>query len=71
MTPLRAILVAATIAALASLGFDRNPPSRMVETPYCVVDYRAAAKDPMTCEWVEFWTAGYRPCSEQDRFVNA
>lgn len=66
----RAIILAATIAALVCLWSDRSPPPRMVETPYCVVDYKAAAKLP-TGEWVEFWTQGYRPCSEQDRFVNA
>lgn len=65
----RAVIVAATIAALIALYRDRNPPSRMVQVDYCPVTVRGAAKDD-DGEFHFFWTDIYRPCSELDRFEN-
>ncbi len=66
----RIVVLLLTAIALIYMGAHQNPPSRMVETPYCVVDTRAAAKDQQG-HWHIFWTEMYAPCSQQDRFVNA
>ncbi len=65
-----AVIVSATIAALFCLWKDRNPPSRMVEVPYCPVDVKVGAKDELG-EWHIGWTKMYRPCTELDRYENA
>ncbi len=66
----RAAVLLLAILALVYMGAHQNPPSRMVETPYCVVDTRAAAKDALG-NWHIFWSEMYAPCSQQDRFHNA
>lgn len=68
---IRDLVLTLTILALIFMAANQNPPSRMVETPYCVVDVRAAGKNPLTGEYEFGWVQMYRPCSEQDRFVDA
>ncbi len=65
----RAVIIAATLAALVALYADRNPPSRMVQVDYCPVTARAAAKDDAG-EYHFFWVEMYRPCGELDRYEN-
>ena len=66
----RALILLLTILAVIFLAAHRNPPSRMVEVPYCVVDKRMAGKDPFG-RWQFRWGEMYAPCSQQDRFVDA
>ena len=65
----RAVIIAATFAALIALYEDRNPPSRMVQVDYCPVDTRVAGQDEAG-EWHFGWAKMYRPCTELDRFEN-
>jgi len=67
---IRAVILSATIAALIMLWTEPTPPPRKVAavTPYCVIDYLAAMRHPLTNEMVVGWAKGYGPCSEQDSF---
>jgi hypothetical protein len=66
----RDLILTATILAIIFLAAHRNPPSRMVEVPYCVVDQRYAVKD-RSGKWHFGYTDAYGPCHLQDRFVDA
>jgi hypothetical protein len=66
----RDLVLTATFLAIIFLAAHRNPPSRMVETPYCVVDKRVAVKD-LLGNWNFSWGKAFAPCSQQDRFVDA
>ncbi len=66
----RIIVLLLTAIALIYMGSHQNPPSRMVETPYCKVDRRVAGKDQFG-KWHFAWGEMYAPCHEQDRFVEA
>ena len=82
---MRAVILAATIAALICIWGDRPAPSRMAQVDYCVIDKRMASKEyamrggqPLLDEagepiwrWRFEWGELYAPCSQQDRFVNA
>lgn len=65
---IRNLVLLLTILALIFIAANQNPPSRMVEVAYCVVDVRAAGKNPLTGEYEYGWAKMYRPCSEQDIF---
>jgi hypothetical protein len=65
----RAILIAATLAALFCLYRDRPRPVKAVQVDYCVIDIPYGAKDQMG-RWHRVWGKGYGPCSELDRFEN-
>jgi len=63
---IRAVILAATIAALVVMWRDQPAPVKDNQTPYCVVDYKAAQRHPLTGEWVVGWAKGYGPCTDQD-----
>ena len=67
---IRAVILAATIAALCCLWQDRPKPIASVQVDYCVITYPAAGKDPVTGELMFGWTRGYGPCSLQDEYRN-
>ncbi len=86
MDALRSLVLASTFVAIIFLAAHRNPPPRMVETPYCVVDKRVASKEyaqkrdrsPLldaegkpVWRWNFQWGTMYAPCNQQDRFVDA
>lgn len=62
-------LIIITIAALFWLWLDRPAPSRLVQTDYCLIDYKAAGKD-LFGEWHSAWVKGYGLCSLQDKFFD-
>ena len=64
---IRAVLLALTIAALFCMWGDRPAPSRMVEVPYCPIEYRAAVKDELGA-WHFGWAQSYGPCVLMDSF---
>lgn len=65
MTEVRDLIIALTLSGLLLLFLDRPSPSRLVQTDYCVITKRVAAKDPITGEWMRGWAPMYAPCSEQ------
>lgn len=66
---IRAVLLALTAAMLLCLWLDRPAPVKSVQVDYCVVSYRAAAKDQYGGVHI-IWTKGWGPCSELDRYEN-
>lgn len=64
---IRCLILTLTILALIFMAANQNPPSRMVQTDYCVVDMRVAGKDDLG-HWRFGWGKMYRPCVEQDIF---
>jgi hypothetical protein len=62
---IRAIVLAATIAALFTMWMDRPAPVKSVEVPYCVISEKVAGRDA-DGEWHTGWARGYGPCSRQD-----
>ena len=66
---LRIVILLLTILALIRTGMDRLPASRLVQTDYCWVDFYGAAKDNAG-ELHRFWTQGWGPCSQLDRYEN-
>lgn len=64
---IRAVILSATIAALVVMWREQPTPVKVVETPYCVIDYKAAGKD-IFGNVVTGWAKGYGPCSLQDKF---
>lgn len=62
---IRAIVFSATIAALICLWLDRPTPSRLVQSDYCVITYKAAQKNELG-EWETGWATGFGLCSLQD-----
>ena len=67
---IRSLVLTLTILAIIFLAANQPPPARMVEVPYCVVDFRAAGKDQFGV-WHYGWGEGYGPCHLQDRFYNS
>jgi hypothetical protein len=66
---IRAVILSATIAALVTLWMDQPAPFKATKpADYCLIDYKAVAKHPLTGERVEFWTQGYGTCDLQDKF---
>ena len=63
---IRAVIISATIAALVVMWRDVPKPVKDEQTAYCVIDYKAAQRHPLTGEWVVGWGKGYGPCSLQD-----
>ena len=63
---IRAVILSATVAALVTLEQDQPAPVKDQQVPYCVIDYKAAQRHPLTGEWVIGWAKGYGPCSLQD-----
>jgi hypothetical protein len=66
---IRAVIVAATIAALIALWIDRPKPVKSVQVDYCKVTVRAAVKDDAG-EWQFGWAHIYDTCSLLDRYEN-
>jgi hypothetical protein len=62
---IRAIVLAATIAAIFTMWMDQPAPVKSVETPYCLISYKVAGKDSAG-DWHTGWAYGYGPCSLQD-----
>ena len=67
---IRVIILWTTLIVLISMYVDRLPPSRLVQTDYCVVTFRGAGKDPETGEMKFGWAMGYAPCDQQDIYRN-
>jgi hypothetical protein len=66
---IRAIILSATIAALVTMWMDQSAPFKATKSAdYCLIDYKAAGRHPLTGERVEFWTQGYGTCDLQDKF---
>ncbi|WP_454626987.1 hypothetical protein [Bradyrhizobium cenepequi] len=63
----RAIILAATAAAIIVGYLDRPKPVKAVSVPYCVIDIPFAAKD-FRGNLHKGWGKGYGPCSQLDRF---
>lgn len=61
-------ILTATVLALIYILDNQPRPVKDALVPYCVIEYKAAQKHPLTGEWVTGWTRGYGPCSEQDSF---
>jgi hypothetical protein len=66
---IRAVILAATLAALLCLYLDQPTPVKAVQIDYCVIDEHFAAKDELG-RWHRFWAKGYGPCSRLDRYEN-
>jgi hypothetical protein len=67
---IRAIILAATIAALFTLWRERPlSPVIVSQVDYCVITYKGAGKDEMG-QWHQGWVQGYGPCSLLDRYEN-
>jgi hypothetical protein len=66
---IRAIILAAALAALFCIYLDRPQPVKAAQVDYCVIDEHYVAKDELG-RWVRFWGKGYGPCSKLDRFEN-
>lgn len=66
---IRDLVLTLTIVAFVFLAAHQPGPSRLVQTDYCIVTRKAAAKDP-SGQWHTFWAEGYGPCSEQDIYRN-
>ncbi len=64
---IRAVIAAATIAALFAMWRDRPPPSRMTQVDYCPVNKRVAGQDELG-NWHFAWGTMYAPCDQQDKF---
>jgi hypothetical protein len=65
----RAVLLALTAATLLCLWLDRPTPVKSVQVDYCVISYRALARDQFGLPHI-VWTQGWGPCSQLDRFEN-
>ena len=58
-----------TLTILALIGIAANQSHiKTVQVAYCVIDYKAAGKHPITGETVTGWARGYGPCSFLDRY---
>jgi len=64
---IRAVLLALTAAMLLCMWLDRPQPVKTVQVDYCVITYRAAARDQHGGLHI-VWTKGWGPCSELDRY---
>jgi hypothetical protein len=65
----RAIILALTAATLLCLWLDRPTPVKSVQVDYCVISYRALARDQFGFPHI-IWTQGWGPCSQLDRYEN-
>jgi hypothetical protein len=65
----RAIILALTAATLLCLWLDRPTPVKSVQVDYCVISYRALARDQFGLPHI-IWTQGWGPCSQLDRYEN-
>lgn len=66
---IRAILLALTAAMLLCMWLDRPQPVKPVQTDYCVISYRAIARDERGGRHI-VWTKGWGLCTELDRYEN-
>lgn len=69
MIDIRAGILAVTICAIIFIADNRPRPVRAVETPYCVITYKAAGKDQLG-RLRTGWAQGYGPCALQDSYRN-
>lgn len=81
----RAVILAATIAALICLYLDRPKPVQSVETKYCAQQLYFAQREVLVTpdgapvirdgklveRWRKFWAPGYGLCSQRDRYEEA
>jgi hypothetical protein len=65
----RDAILGATLLALIFLWAHQPTPANVVNTPYCVITYRAAGYDEHG-KLIKGWARGYGPCSEQDIYRN-
>lgn len=74
---IRDLVLTVTILSIIFMAVHQPRPSRMVETPYCVVDRLIGSKElaikdgKPVLEWKFEWGEVYAPCSQQDRFKDA
>ena len=66
----RALILTITVLALIFIADNQPRPVKSVQVDYCVITYKAAAKNPMTGEMMSGWATGYGPCSLLDRYEN-
>lgn len=65
---IRAVILSATIAALVTFWMDQPAPVKDNQEPYCLIQYKAAQRHPLTGEWMTGWAQGYGPCRLQDSY---
>jgi hypothetical protein len=68
MIALRDAVLTATILALIFIADNLPRPVKDNQVPYCMIDYQASVRHPLTGEKVTIWTRGYGLCSAQDKF---
>lgn len=66
---IRATVLSVTAICVWFLWKDRPTPVKAVQVDYCVIDFKAAAKDPFG-NWQSAWVQGYGMCSLQDKYFN-
>ncbi|SCB52741.1 hypothetical protein GA0061099_103914 [Bradyrhizobium yuanmingense] len=64
---IKAMLIAFAIATIVCAFIDQPIKIKPVQTDYCVISYRAAAKDELGGVHI-VWTKGWGLCSELDRY---
>jgi len=67
---IRAVIVAATIAALMGIWRDQPTHVKPVQVDYCQITVRAATKTRKGKRHF-FWGKTFGPCSQLDRYENA
>jgi hypothetical protein len=66
---IRIFILLVAICLLIAMASDAAPKTRLVQTDYCFITYRGAAKDPQGV--MHFgWAQGYAPCNQLDRYEN-
>jgi hypothetical protein len=63
----RIFILLVTICLLIAMAADTMPKTRLVQTDYCVITFRGAAKDD-SGKMHFGWAQGYGPCNLQDKF---
>ena len=66
---IRAILITFALSVLIYAYLDRPKPVKSVQVDYCMISYRALARDQFGLPHI-VWTSGFGPCSLLDRYEN-
>ena len=62
------ILTVTILALIYILDNSPRPVREYISPDYCVIDYLAGRKHPLTGELQTAWVTGYGVCSLQDRY---
>lgn len=66
---IRDLILTVTILCIVYIAAHQPPPVKTVQVDYCVIEYKAAAKDRFGI-WHEGWARGYGMCRYLDRYEN-